>query len=234
MSKITSSSLALLAVLAASGPLGVRSAYAAPPVALVEDVAPQVSGIALMDYLEQGRRLDLGADGWIEIDYFSSCLHERIVGGSVTVGAARSDVSGGSVERRQVECDARKIALTEAQAERSAGFVQRGGTELKNRIHAMTEAQLVLHGASPLVIGDGAHDVVIARFGNSHDRVVLPVKSEGGRRVYDFATHDRSLAPGDVYVAICGDRQVTFRIDREAKSGQTPVLGRLVAFPPTP
>lgn len=232
MYKITS--LALLAVLAASDSPGVRPANAAPPVALVEDVAPQVSGIALMDYLEQGRHLDLGAAGWIEIDYFSSCLHERIVGGSITVGAERSDVSGGSVERHQVECDAPKIALTEAQTERSAGFVQRGGTELKNRIHAMTEAQLVLHGASPLVIGDGAHDVVIARFGNSHDRVVLPVKSEGGRRVYDFATHDRSLAPGDVYVATCGDRQVTFRIDREAKPGQTPVLGRLVAFPPAP
>ena len=101
-----------------------------------------------MDYLEQGRRLDLGADGWIEIDYFSSCLHERIVGGSITVGAERSDVSGGSVERRQVECDAGKIALTAAQTERSAGFVQRGGTESKNRIrNATTEAQLVLHGA---------------------------------------------------------------------------------------
>ena len=36
MSKITS--LALLAVLAASDSLGVRPAYAAPPVALVEDV----------------------------------------------------------------------------------------------------------------------------------------------------------------------------------------------------
>ena len=121
-------SLALLAVLAVSDSLGVRPAYAAPPVALVEDVAPQVSGIALMDYLEQGRRLDLGAAGWIEIDYFSSCLHERIVGGSITVGDERSDVSGGSVERHQVECDAPKIALTEAQTERSAGFVQRGGT----------------------------------------------------------------------------------------------------------
>jgi hypothetical protein len=230
MSKATG--LALLAVLAASNSLGVRPAYAAPPVALVEDVAPQVSGIALMDYLEQGRRLDLGANGWIEIDYFSSCLHERIVGGSITVGAERSDVSGGSVERHQVECDAGKIGLTEAQTERSAGFVQRGGVELKNRIRAMTDSQLVLHGASPLVIGDGAHDVVIARFGNSRDRVALSVTSESGRRVYDFATHDRSLTPGGVYVAICGERQVTFRIDREAKPGQTPVLGRLVAFPP--
>ena len=114
-----------------------------------------------MDYLERGRRLDLGSDGWIEIDYFSSCLHERIVGGSVTVGADRSDMSGGKVERRQVECDAGKIGLTEPQAERAAGFVQRGGAELKNRIHEMANTQLVLHGASPSIIGDGAHDVVV-------------------------------------------------------------------------
>ena len=102
-------------------------------------------------------------------------------------------MSGGSVERRQVECDAGKIALTEAQAERSAGFVQRGGTELKNRIHAMTEAQLVLHGASPLVIGDGEHDVVIARFGNSHDRVVASgqIRGRGSGSTTSRPTADR-------------------------------------------
>ena len=226
--------LALLALFATVASTGVRAVSAAPPVALVEDVAPQVSGVALMDYLEQGRRLDLGSDGWIEIDYFSSCLHERIVGGSVIVGAERSDVSGGAVERHQVECDAGKIVLTEPQAERAAGFVQRGGAELKNRIHAMTNAQLVLHGASPLVRGDGVHDVVITRFGNSRDRVTLPAVSDGGRPVYDFATHDRSLTPGDVYIATCGDRQVTFRIDRDAQPGLTPALGRLLAFPPAP
>ena len=187
-----------------------------------------------MDYLEQGRRLELGSDGWIEIDYFSSCLHERIVGGSVTVGAEQSDVSGGAVERRHVECDSDKITVTEPQAERAAGFVQRGGSELKNRIQAMTKAQLVLHGASPLVIGDGAHDVVITRFGDSRDRMTLPVASEGERRTYDFATHDRSLTPGEVYVATCGDRQVTFRVDRDAQPGPTAALGRLVAFPPAP
>jgi hypothetical protein len=187
-----------------------------------------------MDYLEQGRRLDLGSDGWIEIDYFASCLHERIVGGSVMVGAERSDVSGGAVERHQVECDAGKIVLTAPQAERAAGFVQRGGAELRNRIHAMTNAQLVLHGASPLVRGDGVHDVVITRFGDSRDRVALPAVSEGGRPVYDFATHDRSLTPGDAYIATCGDQQVTFRIDRDAQPGLTPALGRLLAFPPAP
>ena len=82
--------------------------------------------------------------------------------------------------------------------------------------------------------GDGVHDVVITRFGNSRDRVTLPAVSDRGRPVYDFATYDRSLTPGDVYIATCGDRHVTFRIDRDAQPGLTPALGRLLAFPPAP
>jgi len=213
---------------------GVGVARAAPPVALVEGVDAKVSGVALMDYLEQGRRLDLGSGGWIEIDYFASCLHERIVGGVVTVGTERSEVSGGTVERHPVECDSGKITLAEPQAERAAGFVQRGGGELKNRIHAMEKNQLLLHGASPLIVGDGKNDVVIARFGDSHDRETLPLASSGGRPFYDYASHGRSLDLGAVYIATSGDRQIAFRIDRQAASGATPKLGRLIAFPPAP
>jgi hypothetical protein len=214
--------------------LGVDVARAAPPVALVEDVDAKVPGVAMMDYLEQGRRLDLGSGGWIEIDYFSSCVHERIVGGVVRVGTERSEVSEGTVERHPVQCDAGKITLTDSQGERAAGFVQRGGAELKNRIHAMEKNQLILHGASPLIVGDGKNDVVIARFGDSRDRDTLPLASSGGRPFYDYASHGRSLVPGAVYIATSGDRQVVFRIDREAAPGAMPKLGRLIAFPPAP
>jgi hypothetical protein len=213
---------------------GVGVARAAPPVALVEDVDTKVPGVAMMDYLEEGRRLDLGSGGWIEIDYFSSCLHERIVGGVVRVGTERSEVSEGTVERRPVQCDSGKITLSDSQAERAAGFVQRGGAELKNRIHAMEKNQLILHGASPLIVGDGKNDVVIARFGDSHDRETLPLASSGGRPFYDYASHGRSLDSGAVYIATSGDRQVVFRIDREAAPGATPMLGRLIAFSPAP
>jgi hypothetical protein len=214
--------------------LGVGVAAAAPPVALVEDVDAKVPGVAMMDYLEQGRRLDLGSGGWIEIDYFSSCLHERIVGGVVRVGTERSEVSEGTVERHRVQCDSGKITLTDSQAERAAGFVQRGGAELKNRIHAMEKNQLILHGAAPLIVGDGKNDVVISRFGDSQDRETLPLASSGGRPFYDYASHGRSLDSGAVYIATSGDRQVVFRIDREAAPGSTPKLGRLIAFPPAP
>jgi hypothetical protein len=214
--------------------LGVGVARAAQPVALVEDVDAKVPGVAMMDYLEQGRRLDLGSGGWIEIDYFSSCLHERIVGGVVRVGTERSEVSEGTVERHPVQCDSGKITLTDSQAERAAGFVQRGGAELKNRIHAMEKNQLILHGAAPLIVGDGKNDVVIARFGDSQDRETLPLASSGGRPFYDYASHGRSLDSGAVYIATSGDRQVVFRIDREAAPGATPKLGRLIAFPPAP
>jgi hypothetical protein len=214
--------------------VSVSAARAAPPVALVEDVDANVPGVAIMDYLEEGRRLDLGSGGWIEIDYFSSCLHERIVSGVVRVGTERSEVSEGTVERHPVQCDSGKIMLTDSQAERAAGFVQRGGAELKNRIHAMEKNQLILHGASPLIVGDGKNDVVIARFGDSHDRETLPLASSGGRPFYDYASHGRSLDLGAVYIATSGDRQLVFRIDREAAPGATPKLGRLIAFPPAP
>ena len=217
------------AICPTSALIGIGAAHAAPPVALVEDVDAKVPGVALMDYLQQGRRLDLGSTGWIEIDYFASCLHERIVGGAVTVGTERSEVSGGAVERHPVECDAGKISLTEPQAERAAGFVQRGGQELKNR-----KNQLILHGASPLVVGDGKNDVVITRFGDSRVAETLPLVSNNGRRFYDYASHNRSLTAGAVYVATSGDRRVIFRIDPEAGPGATPKLGRLIAFPPTP
>jgi hypothetical protein len=218
---------------ATSALVGVGVAGAAPPVALVEDVDAKVPGVAMMDYLEQGRRLDLGSGGWIEIDYFSSCLHERIVGGVVRVGTERSEVSEGTVERHPVQCDAGKITLTNSQADRAAGFVQRGGAELKNRIQAMQKNQFILHGASPLIVGDGKNDVVIARFGDSQDRETLPLSSSGGRPFYDYASHGRSLVSGAVYIATSGDRQVVFRIDREAAPGATPKLGRIIAFPPT-
>jgi hypothetical protein len=214
--------------------VGVGAVLAAPPVALVEDVDAKVAGVALMDYLEQGRRLDLGSGGWIEIDYFASCLHERIVGGDVTVGTERSEVSGGTVERHPVECDAGKISLTEPQADRAAGFVQRGGTELKNQIHKMAKNQLILHGASPLIVGDGKNDVVVILFGDSRNSETVPLASSGGRPFYDYASHGRSLNPGAVYVATSGDRRVVFRIEREAAPGATPKLGRLIAFPPAP
>jgi hypothetical protein len=214
--------------------LDVGAARAAPLVALVEDVDAKVPGVAMMDYLEQGRRLDLGSGGWIEIDYFSSCVHERIVGGVVRVGIERSEVSDGTVERHPVQCDSGKITLTDSQAERAAGFVQRGGAELKNLIHAMEKNQLILHGASPLIVGDGKNDVVIARFGDSHDRETLPLTGSSGRPFYDYASHGRSLDLGAVYIATSGDRQVVFRVDREAAPGATPKLGRLIAFPPAP
>jgi hypothetical protein len=143
-------------------------------------------------------------------------------------------VSGGTLERHPVECDAGKIALTEPQAERAAGFVQRGGAELKTQIHKMAKNQLLLHGASPLIVGDGKNDVVVIQFGDSRNSETLPLASSDGRPFYDYASHGRSLDPGAVYVATSGDRRVLFRIDRDAAPGATPKLGRLVAFPPAP
>ena len=123
--------LGMLAFATVAAPIVICEATAKPLAAIVEDVDPRISSVALMDYLEPGRTLVLGAQGWIEIGYFASCTREKVVGGVVRIGVDRSEVSGGQVDRRQVECDSENIAVPELQAERVAGSAQRGLAEFR-------------------------------------------------------------------------------------------------------
>ena len=74
-----------------------------------------------MDYVEPGQVIKLGPHDTLVIGYLKSCWHETITGGTVTVGAAESDVQGGQVERSQTTCDGGKMLLTSQLADASAG-----------------------------------------------------------------------------------------------------------------
>jgi len=58
---------------------------AAAPVALVEDVAG-TTALEVLDYVSEGQVVDLGRDGSLTLGYLASCVHEKIVGGRVTIG----------------------------------------------------------------------------------------------------------------------------------------------------
>src|SRR6202035_734982 len=49
-----------------------------------------------------------------------SCEHETITGGTVIVGAERSDVQDGQIVRAKVPCDGGKMRLSSQQASKSA------------------------------------------------------------------------------------------------------------------
>ena len=47
-------------------------------------------------------------------------------------------------------------------------------------------------------------------------------------KFYDFASANRALAPGGIYSATFGTSKIVFQVDANAKSGATPVVGRLI------
>src|ERR1700688_3125382 len=90
------------------------------PTALVEDVQGATAGVEFMDYVGNGQVIKLEPRDILVLSYLKSCEHETITGGTVVVGAERSDVRDGQVVRDTVPCDGGKIRLSSQQASKSA------------------------------------------------------------------------------------------------------------------
>ena len=87
------------------------------PTALVEDVKSTTADVEFMDYLGTGQVIKLEPRDVLVLSYLKSCEHETITGGTVSVGAERSEVQGGKIVRAKVRCDGGKIRLTAAAGE---------------------------------------------------------------------------------------------------------------------
>ena len=112
----------------------VPPALADPPVAVVEDVSGKPAGVEFMDYVDAGQGDQAGVRATsIVLGYLKSCWRETIRGGTVTVGAEQSEVSGGSVDRAKVACDGGKMELAAAQSKQSAAMVFRTGSPAATR-----------------------------------------------------------------------------------------------------
>jgi hypothetical protein len=107
---------------------GISSVTVAAPieVALVENVVGAPAGVELMDYVETGKVIQLGARDGVVLSYMSSCVRETITGGTVTVGTDQSDVQGGRVTRSKVDCDGGNLVLSGGNPSQFAGRTVRG------------------------------------------------------------------------------------------------------------
>jgi len=121
MTRIRNGALAFAAAI-----LTISPASAGSPVALIEQLSGNPAGVEIMDYVETGRVIRLGASQTIVLSYFNSCTREAITGGTVTVGTDQSEVLSGKVERTNVRCDAGKASLAGEVAIQIAGRVFRG------------------------------------------------------------------------------------------------------------
>lgn len=184
--------------------------------ALVEEAGPG-SGLSQFQFLSQGSRVDLGADIRLVLGYTASCVREEITGGVVEVGAADSVVTGGVVQRTQLDCGTR-VQLSAAERQESGSSAWRAGTSAE---------PLLLKDRAPLLLLPSDPPLVVIQ------RTDLPGKalrlSRPGRQA-DLAALGIELAPGGIYDIHAGDILRTIEIDFDAEVSGGPVITRFVRF----
>jgi hypothetical protein len=118
-----------VALVFAAAMLTISPASAGSSVALVQEVDGNPAALEVMDYLEAGQIIRLGARETLVLSYLSSCTREMITGGTITIGTQQSEVLSGKVERSKIRCDQAKASPTSELLLQSSGYVFRG---LKN------------------------------------------------------------------------------------------------------
>jgi hypothetical protein len=200
-------------------------AAAESPVAIVEEVQGKVTGAEPMDYVTPKTVIKLGQNGSIVLGYMNSCQREKITGiGTVIVGTEESSVHLADVKREKMECDAgHSHASTRETSEVAATVVRSMGS------NASPSPQVTLYGASPLVEAKGRGTLTMERLDKKDERQQIELSGTQLKgRFFDFAAANRALTPGGIYLATFGTSKIVFRIDPQAKSGATPIVGRLL------
>jgi hypothetical protein len=216
--------IGVLMIAAALGLWAPVSGWAADPVAIVEDVSFEKAGVNFMDYLDAGRVIQLPPGESITLGYLKSCWRETITGGRITVGAKRSAVKGGRVQREKVECDGGRAKITKAQAGKSGVMVFRKGR--KAPAIPPPPPERIIYGTSPFITLPGDGRVVIERLDRRGKKYEVDIS--GGYA--DLSTMDIALRPGGLYRAQAGKKKIVFQIDRSAQPGRWPIVSRLISF----
>jgi hypothetical protein len=200
------------------------------PSALVEDVKSASTDVEFMDYVGPGQVIQLQPQDVLVLSYLKSCEHETITGGTVRIGADKSEVDGGKVARAKVRCNGGKMRLSSAESNASAASAFR----LQS-----AAVQPVLYGLSPViqlpkVLPQGQRTLVVERTDRGGERHEIALASDvaGGSFVDLEKLQVTPLARGGVYSVSVGSRKMLVKIDAKAKTGKTPVVSRLVRFPP--
>jgi hypothetical protein len=220
------------AAMLAALPFLANSVFARAPApllatALVEDVKTSTADVEFMDYVGSGQVIRLAPRDVLVLSYLTSCEHETITGGTVTVGLVRSEVRDGQVVRTKVPCDGGKMQLSSAQASVSAATAFRVQS---------AETQLTLFARTPVVRlpKDLVRDdrvLSIVRTDRPGERHALKLDEDAAAAgFYDLARSKLSLRRGATYEMSIGGHKLTFLVDAKAKSGAAPVVSRLLRF----
>jgi hypothetical protein len=215
-------------VAALLAPIALATAAAAEtPVAIVEEVHGKVTGAEPMDYVTPKTVIKLGQNGSIVLSYLNSCRRETITGiGTVIVGTEESRVHLADISGEKINCDASHWHATARETSAVAATIVRS---IQTKGDASLAPQVTLYGASPLVDARGRGKLLMERLDMNGERKQVELDGTQPKgRFFDFASKNLALTPGGTYLATFGTSEVVFRIDPQAKSGATPILGRLL------
>jgi hypothetical protein len=229
---MTNSALAAAALTAAALALpsqaSARAGVPLVPTALVEEVKSASAHVEFMDYVGAGQVINLEPSDVLVLSYLKSCEHETITGGTVRVGSEKSEVDGGKLVRRKVPCGG-SMKLSQQQANASGASSYR----LQNAHFEPTVYALPPVIQIPKLRSSDGRTIIIERTNHPSERFALEIEeSLAGGGFYDLAKTDARLRRGALYTATLGSRKVTFKVDAKAKTGKTPVISRLLRFPP--
>ena len=215
--------------LAISGQALARAPAPLVPTALVEDVKSASADVEFMDYVGTGQAIKLEPSDVLVLSYLKSCEHETITGGTVRVGRDKSEVDGGKIARAKVPCNGGNMKLTSQQANASAASSFR----LQNAAFEPTVYALPPVIELPKMRAGDSRTLVLQRTDRPSERFAVELDESlvnGG--FYDLAKTDMRLQLGKLYSVTLGDRKFTFKVDAKAKTGNTPLISRLLRFPP--
>jgi hypothetical protein len=89
------------------------AAQASEDTAVVESLTSERQDLQEMDFLGNGRTFDLKADEVLTLVYLNSCVQEVITGGTVTIGASKSEIIGGIIVTSAIQCDSDVVTASE-------------------------------------------------------------------------------------------------------------------------
>ena len=204
------------------------------PTALVEDVKSATAEVEFMDYVGAGQLIKLQPRDVLVLSYLKSCEHETITGGTVLIGAEKSDVQGGKVVRAKVSCDGGKMRLTSQQASASGASAFRlQSVPSEPTLYALPPMLQV-----PKLQGNDSRTLVIERTDRPGQRQEVMIGEDRGA-FFDLANANVTLSRGATYSATLGNHKMKFKVasnaktaTAKAKAGKTPVVSRLLRFPP--
>jgi hypothetical protein len=219
---------ALFAVL--TGLLLPQGASAQGPAAIVERVQSKTAGVEFMDYVSPGKVIRLEPGDTLVLGYLASCWRESIVAGTVTIGAQQSTVAQGKVTRTKVSCDGGQMQLTPAEANKSGALSFRAPH--KDRKNGHPDPAVTIYGRSPMFELGRPGTLKIERLDTKSAAIEVTANKLVQGTFFDLAGTSHALDAGGLYRVTHSGQQVLFKVDPTAQTGQAPVVGRLVRFPP--